>query len=169
MSGRLTPISDYMYVPMHHRPTPPYTNQIIACYTAHVTKAGAAALRRQRAAREAELRGMGSLVAGSEHLVRVFFLDGSHRTVGFDRYARVCLQMWMRACVSVGGGGQFDAARPSTFDNHHPQTQTPTAPPPPPHSSSESSSLPPWNPPRCSKCQKTSTSPTSFSTSPQGS
>lgn len=28
---------------------------------------------------------MGSLVAGSEHLVRVFFLNGSRRTVGFDR------------------------------------------------------------------------------------
>lgn len=71
-----------------YQPTPPYTNQTTACYTAHVTKAGAAAIRRQRAAREAELRGMGSLVAGSEHLVRVFFLDGSYRTVGFDRYAR---------------------------------------------------------------------------------
>lgn len=74
-----------------HPPTHPRT----ACFTAHVSKLEAATARRQRAAQEAELRGMGSLVAGSEHLVRVFFLDGSHRTVGFDR----CV------CFFGGGGG----------------------------------------------------------------
>lgn len=74
----------------------PSTHPRTACFTAHVSKLEAATARRQRAAQEAELRGMGSLVAGSEHLVRVFFLNGSHRTVGFDR------------CVCVFGGGLCD-------------------------------------------------------------
>ena len=56
-----------------------------ACYTSHVTKQEGATLRRARLLQAAALAAKGSLVAASERLVRVFFLNGESRAIYYDK------------------------------------------------------------------------------------